>query len=128
MLLVNLTEIPGREFDLLGVVKGNSIIKKSSLGNQLPVYFGNIFKRDKTEYYEMIANSVITGRKDPLPESNTQADEETMKKARQAATDNMIKEAEALGADAIISVKYETTGAIEGKIEVLTYGTAVRLK
>ena len=48
--------------------------------------------------------------------------------ARQQATDRMIKEAEALGANAIVGVRYSTSGVMGGAAELLGYGTAVRIE
>ena len=48
--------------------------------------------------------------------------------ARQIATKRMVDEAEKLGADAIIGVRYGSSAVMQGAAEVLAYGTAVRLK
>ena len=51
---------------------------------------------------------------------------ELMREARQQATDPMIEQAEELGANAIINVRYTTTSVSQGAAEMLAYGTAVR--
>jgi len=48
--------------------------------------------------------------------------------ARQLAIQRMVKEAERLGADAILGVRLATAQTMAGAAEVLAYGTAVRLK
>ena len=53
---------------------------------------------------------------------------EMMREARQIATDRMIAEAEALGADAIIGVRYGSSAVMQGAAEMIVYGTAVKLK
>jgi uncharacterized protein YbjQ (UPF0145 family) len=49
-------------------------------------------------------------------------------KARQIATDRMIKEAEELGADAIVCARFGTSSIMQGAAEIMAYGTAVKLK
>lgn len=51
-----------------------------------------------------------------------------MDEARDIATQRMIKEAEGLGADAIISIRYATSAIMQGAAEVMVYGTAVKFK
>ena len=53
---------------------------------------------------------------------------EMLNEARQIATKRMVDEAEKLGADAIIGVRYGSSAVMQGAAEVLAYGTAVRLK
>ena len=48
--------------------------------------------------------------------------------ARQIATKRMVDEAEALGADAVINVRYGSASVMQGAAEVIAYGTAVRYK
>ena len=50
-----------------------------------------------------------------------------LRQARQIATKRMVDEAEALGADAIISVTYTSSSIMQGAAEVTAYGTAVRI-
>ncbi|HSN65974.1 MAG TPA: heavy metal-binding domain-containing protein, partial [Fusibacter sp.] len=45
--------------------------------------------------------------------------------ARQIATKIMVDEAEALGANAIINIRYATSSVIQGAAEIMAYGTAV---
>ncbi|MEO1862382.1 MAG: YbjQ family protein, partial [Verrucomicrobiia bacterium] len=51
---------------------------------------------------------------------------ELMREARQQATDRMVEQAEELGANAIINIRYTTTSVSQGAAEMLAYGTAVR--
>ena len=52
---------------------------------------------------------------------------EMMEKARTLATDKMVKNAQQMGADAVICVRYSSSEVMQGAAEVLVYGTAVRL-
>ncbi len=103
LLLLNSTEIPGREITkVLGLVKGHTIYA-IWLGKDLSALLRLILGGELTEYTEMIG------------------------RARQLATDRMIAQAEELGADAIINVRYMTNSVIGSAAELLAYGTAVML-
>ena len=52
---------------------------------------------------------------------------EMISEARKIATDRMIEEAEALGADAIVGVRYGSSEVMQGSAEILAYGTAVKI-
>ena len=52
---------------------------------------------------------------------------EMMEKARTLATDKMVRNAEQMGADAVVCVRYSSSEVMQGDAEVLVYGTAVRL-
>ena len=51
---------------------------------------------------------------------------EMLTEARQTATERMIAEAQAVGADAVVGVRYSSSSIMQGAAEVLAYGTAVR--
>ena len=51
-----------------------------------------------------------------------------MNDARALATKRMVQEAEALGADAVVCVRYASAGVMQGAAEVMAYGTAVRFR
>ena len=51
-----------------------------------------------------------------------------MNEARSKATKRMVKEAEALGADGILNIRYATSNIMQGAAEVIAYGTAVKFK
>ena len=97
-------EIPGKEVtDVLGLVQGHTVFA-IWIGNDLSAIVRLILGGELTEYTEM------------------------MGKARQKATTRMIKQAGDMGADAIINVRYMTTSVVGSAAELLTYGTAVKLK
>jgi uncharacterized protein YbjQ (UPF0145 family) len=51
---------------------------------------------------------------------------EMMNEARKVATARMIEQAEAMGADAIIAVRYSSSAVMDGAAEIMAYGTAVK--
>jgi len=53
---------------------------------------------------------------------------EMLTEARQLATKRMVDEAEALGADAIVNIRFGSSSVMQGAAEVVAYGTAVRVK
>ena len=53
---------------------------------------------------------------------------EMLNEARQIATKRMVDDAEALGADAVINVRYGSASMMQGAAEVVVYGTAVKIK
>ena len=103
MLLINIDYIPGKEFEVIGVVKG-SMIQTKHLGNDIVNSFKTLVGGELTSYTEM------------------------MNEARATATARMVKEAENLGADAIINIRYASSAVMQGAAEVMSYGTAVKYK
>ena len=101
MFLVNTDYIAGKELEMLGLVKGSTIQSKH-LGHDIAEGFKTMVGGELHSYNEM------------------------MEKARALATKRMCAEAEALGADAIISVRYSSAAVMQGAAEVMAYGTAVK--
>ena len=101
MLLVNTDYIAGKELEMLELVKG-STIQTRNIGKDITQTFKNIVGGELKSYTNM------------------------MNDARDIATDRMIKAAEALGADAIVNIRYATSGIMQGAAEVMAYGTAVK--
>ena len=102
MLLLNINYIPDRKIQDLGLVKG-SVVQSKSFGKDFMSGMKNLVGGEVEAY---------TG---------------LMIQARQIATKRMVDEAEALGADAIISVTYTSSSIMQGAAEVTAYGTAVRI-
>jgi uncharacterized protein YbjQ (UPF0145 family) len=103
ILLLNSTEVPGREITrILGVVQGHTIYA-IWLGKDLSALVRLVLGGELTEYTDM------------------------MGKARAVATKRMISRAEEMGADAIINLRYMTTSVVGSAAELLAYGTAVKL-
>lgn len=103
MLLVTTETIPGKELELLGMVKGSTIQSKH-LGNDIAQSFKTLVGGELKSYTDM------------------------MNEARALATKRMVMEAEALGADAVVCVRYASAGVMQGAAEVMAYGTAVRYR
>ena len=104
VLLQNSEEVPGRQIsETLGLVKGHTIFA-IWLGRDISALVRLILGGELIEYTEM------------------------MGRAREVATERMIAQAEKLGADAIINVRFVTTSVIASAAELLAYGTAVKLQ
>ena len=103
MLLVNTDYIPGKDFEVLGLVKGTVVQSKN-------------FGKDFMAGMKTLVGGEIVGYTEMLVE------------ARQIATKRMVDEANAIGADAIIGITYGSSAVMQGAAEVLAYGTAVKYK
>ena len=103
MLLLTLDYIPGKEIEALGIVKGTTVQTKN---------FGKDF---------MAGMKTLVG-------GELSAYTEMLNEARQIATKRMVDDAEALGADAVINVRYGSASMMQGAAEVVVYGTAVKIK
>ena len=104
MILVNTEYIPNKEIiEVVGMVKGE-IVQSKHLGRDFMAGLKTIVGGEIKGYTEMIAE------------------------ARKIATDRMIKEAERLGADAIVGIRYSSSAVMQGASEILAYGTAVKIK
>ena len=101
MLLVNIDYIPGKEFEVLGVVKGAVVQSKN-------------FGKDFMASMKTLVGGEIVGYTEMLNE------------ARQIAVKRMVDEAEALGADAVVNLRYSSSAVMQGAAESIAYGTAVR--
>ncbi|GAB6088095.1 YbjQ family protein [Alkaliphilus crotonatoxidans] len=103
MILVNTDYITGKEFEMLGLVKGSTIQSKN-IGRDITQGFKTIVGGELKAYTEM------------------------MNEARALATKRMVAEAEELQADAIINIRYASAAVTQGAAEVMAYGTAVKFK
>ena len=103
MLLLNIDYVPGKEVEPLGLVKGTVVQSKN-------------FGKDFMAGMKTLVGGEITGYTEMLTE------------ARQIATKRMVDEATALGADAVINVRFGSSAVMQGAAEVIAYGTAVKLK
>ena len=103
MLLLNIEYVPGREIEALGMVKG-AVVQSKNFGKDFMAGVKTLVGGEIRSYTEMLTE------------------------ARQIATERMAAEAEALGADAVINVRYGSASVMQGAAEVIAYGTAVRYK
>ena len=101
MILVNTDYITGKELEMLGLVKGSTIQSKH-IGKDIAQSFKTIVGGELKAYNDM------------------------MNEARALATKRMVAEAEGLGADAIVNVRYSSAAVMQGAAEVIAYGTAVK--
>ncbi|MCI9411688.1 MAG: YbjQ family protein [Eubacterium sp.] len=103
MILVNTETISGKELEMLGLVKGSTIQSKN-------------VGRDITQSFKTLVGGELKAYTDMMNE------------ARALATKRMVAEAESLGADGIVNVRYASAAVMQGAAEVMTYGTAVKFK
>lgn len=103
MLLVNTDYIGGKELEMLSIVKGSTIQSKH-IGKDIAQSFKTIVGGELRAYTEM------------------------MNEARELATERMIEEAEKLGADAVVNVRFASSAVMQGAAEIIVYGTAVKFK
>ncbi len=104
MIIVTTPTIAGKTItETLGLVKGNTI-RARNIGRDIIAGFKNITGGEIEEYTKLLGE------------------------AREQAIDRMIKDAERLGADAIVALRFSTSEVMDKAAEVLAYGTAVRLK
>jgi len=101
MILVNTDYISGKELEMLSIVKGSTIQSKH-LGNDISQAFKSMVGGELKAYNNM------------------------MNEARAIATKRMVAEAEALGADAIVNIRYASSAVMQSAAEVIAYGTAVK--
>ena len=102
MIVVTTSEIEGRRVtENLGLVRGNTI-RARFIGRDIMAMFRAIAGGEIGEYTKMLAE------------------------AREQAIDRMIEEADALGADAIIATRFQTSMIMSGAAEIMCYGTAVK--
>ncbi len=103
MLLLNIDHIPGREIEALGLVKG-TVVQSKNFGKDFMAGMKTLVGGEIKSYTEMLTE------------------------ARQIATKRMVDEAEALGADAVVNVRFGSSAIMQGAAEVVAYGTAVRYR
>ena len=101
MILVNTDYISGKELKMLGLVKGSTIQSKH-VGKDIMQSFKTLVGGELKSYNDM------------------------MNEARAIATKRMVAEAETLGADAIVNIRYASSAIMQGAAEVIAYGTAVK--
>ena len=101
MLLVNTDYITGKELEVLGIVKGN-VVQSRNFGRDFMAAIKTLVGGEITEYTEML------------------------NQARQIAVKRMVDEAEAVGADAVVNIRYASSSVMQAAAEVIAYGTAVK--
>ena len=102
MQLLNIEYIPGKKIESLGLVKG-SVVQSKNVGRDFMAGMKTIVGGELKGYTEML------------------------NEARQIATDRMLEEAAALGADGVVGVRFASAAIVQGAAEICAYGTAVRV-
>ena len=103
MILTTLQTVPGSEIlEHFGMVSG-STIRAKHVGRDIAASFKNLFGGELVGYTELLTES------------------------RDEATRRMIEQAESLGANAVVNVRYATSAVAPGAAELFAYGTAVRI-
>jgi len=104
MIIVTTDFIPGKEItEVLGMARGNTV-RARAVGKDIMAMLRNVIGGEVTEYTKMIAES------------------------REQALDRMVENAKAMGANAVINVRFGTSMVMSGAAEILAYGTAVVVK
>jgi uncharacterized protein YbjQ (UPF0145 family) len=103
MKLVSIETIPGVEFEVLGLVKG-TVVQSKNFGRDFMAGMKTLVGGEIKSYTEML------------------------NEARQIATKRMVDEATALGADAIVGVRFGSSAVMQGAAEVIAFGTAVKTR
>ncbi len=101
MIVTTTATIEGKRIvRTLGLVRGNTI-RARHIGRDITATFRNIVGGEVSEYTKLFAE------------------------AREQSLDRMVEEAESLGADAIVSLRFTTSQVMNAAAELLAYGTAV---
>ncbi len=103
MILVNTDYVSGKNLETLGLVKGSTIQSKN-IGKDILQGLKTIIGGELKGYTEM------------------------MNEARALATKRMVQEAEQMGADAVVNIRYSSAAIMQNAAEVIAYGTAVKFK
>jgi len=101
MIITTSDNIPGKKIlRTIGLVKGNTI-RARHIGKDITAAFKNIVGGEISEYTKMLAES------------------------REQSIDRMVKDAEDMGANAVVALRFTTSSIMSGAAELLAYGTAV---
>ena len=102
MLITNIEYLPNKQIiEHFGIVSGSSVRAKH-VGRDIAAGFKNILGGELKAYTELLSES------------------------REEATARMVAQAESLGANAILNVRFSTSSVAAGAAELYVYGTAVR--
>ena len=104
MIISNTETIPGRQIvEFYGIVTGNTVRAKH-VGRDIMAGLKNIVGGELKGYTELLQDS------------------------RKEATDRMIEQAESMGANAVVNVRFATSSISQGAAELFAYGTAVKVQ
>jgi uncharacterized protein YbjQ (UPF0145 family) len=104
MIISNTESVPGRTIvEFYGVVTGNTVRAKH-VGRDIMAGLKNIVGGELKGYTELLQDS------------------------RREATDRMVEQAESMGANAVVNIRFATSSISQGAAELFAYGTAVRVE
>lgn len=104
MILTNSCKVHEKKvIETLGLVKG-STVRAKHIGKDIAASLKHLVGGELKGYTEMLED------------------------ARNVATEIMIKEAQGLGANAIVNIRFSTSSMMQGAAEILIYGTAVKVE
>lgn len=103
MQLLSIDYIPGSEVEALGMVKGSVVFSKN-FGKDFMAAVKTLVGGEIADYTQML------------------------NEARAIAVKRMVDEANSLGADAVINIRYASSSVMQGAAECIAYGTAVKIK
>jgi len=104
MIISNTETIPGRKIvEFYGVVTGNTVRAKH-VGRDIMAGLKNIVGGELKGYTELLQDS------------------------RKEATDRMIEQAQSMGANAVVNIRFATSSISQGAAELFAYGTAVKVE
>lgn len=101
MIVTTCDLIPGQQVQILGLVSGN-VVQSKHIGRDLMAGFKNIAGGEIKSYTDML------------------------QEGRQIAEQRMVAQAQSMGADAIICMRFASASVMEGALDMLAYGTAVK--
>ncbi len=101
MMMVNTDFITGKELETLGLVTG-STVQSRDVGHDIGAGLKNLVGGEVKSYTEMLVE------------------------ARNEAMHRMVAQAQAMGADAVINVRFSSSAIMQGAAEIVASGTAVR--
>lgn len=101
MKLLTINNVPGKKIEALGLVRGTTVQSKN-VGKDFMAGMKTLVGGELSSYTDMLIE------------------------ARQIATKRMVDEAEAMGADAIVGMRFGSSAIMQGAAEVIAYGTAVK--
>ncbi len=104
MILTNIDSVPGKKIAQHFGLAAGSTVRAKHIGKDIAASLKNIIGGELKGYTELLQES------------------------RKQATERMVKQAEELGANAIINIRYATSAVAQGAAELFVYGTAVRVE
>ena len=104
MIITSTETVPGYEIvEIIDIARG-STVRARHLGRDIGAVFRSVIGGEIREYTRLLAE------------------------AREQAIDRMIADAERIGANAIVNVRFATSMVMQGSSEILSYGTAVKIR